>query len=123
MDDLKTIIQCIHRPGPVTIRAEKYISREIVPYYQRSNDVMEDKLSIAIYARVSSQRLGEDLTIQSHLAALKKRIQDDGLCLNEELCFLDEGLRILSHHFMVSVTRSAASWCAQCSALGIVTSV
>ena len=52
---------------------------------------MEDKLSIAIYARVSSQRQAEDLTIQSQLAAIKKRIQDDKLHLNEELCFLDEG--------------------------------
>lgn len=52
---------------------------------------MEDKLSIAIYARVSSQRQADELTIQSQLAALKKRIEDDELRLSEELCFLDEG--------------------------------
>ena len=52
---------------------------------------MEDRLSIALYARVSSQRQADELTIQSQLAALKKRIQDDELKLSEELCFLDEG--------------------------------
>jgi site-specific DNA recombinase len=63
-------------------------NRSLLP---KEHDVMEDKLSIAIYARVSSQRQAEDLTIQSQLAAIKKRIQDDGLHHNEELCFLDEG--------------------------------
>ena len=52
---------------------------------------MEDKLGIALYARVSSQKQADELTIQSQVAALKKRIHDDELQLNRELCFLDEG--------------------------------
>ncbi len=31
--------------------------------------------------------------------------------------------RIFSHHFIVSVTSSGASWCAQCPTFGIVTRV
>jgi site-specific DNA recombinase len=52
---------------------------------------MQEKPSAAIYARVSSQRQAEELTIQSQLAALKKRVEEDALRLDEELCFLDEG--------------------------------
>jgi site-specific DNA recombinase len=52
---------------------------------------MEDKLNVALYARVSSQRQADELTIQSQLAALKQRVQDDQLRLVEELCFSDEG--------------------------------
>ena len=52
---------------------------------------MEDVLSVGLYARVSSQRQADGLTIQSQVAALKQRIVDDGAALREELCFLDEG--------------------------------
>jgi site-specific DNA recombinase len=52
---------------------------------------MDDTLLVALYARVSSQRQADELTIQSQLAALKQRIRDDGLTLDGELCFLDDG--------------------------------
>lgn len=52
---------------------------------------MDDTLSVALYARVSSQRQAEELTIQSQVAALQERIRQDGLVVDEALCFLDEG--------------------------------
>ena len=52
---------------------------------------MEDAFGIALYARVSSQRQADEQTIQSQLAALKQRISDEGLKLDEAGCFLDEG--------------------------------
>ena len=52
---------------------------------------MDDALLVALYARVSSQRQADELTIQSQLAALKQRIRDDRLRLDAELCFLDDG--------------------------------
>ena len=45
----------------------------------------------ALYARVSSEQQAQQNTIASQLEALKQRIQDDGLMLEEELCFVDEG--------------------------------
>jgi len=50
-----------------------------------------DVCNVAIYARVSSQQQAEADTIASQVAALKQRISDDGLSLEPELCFLDEG--------------------------------
>src|SRR5687767_6095444 len=52
---------------------------------------MERLLSAALYARVSSQRQADELTIHSQVAALRERIERDGLSLAEEFCFLDEG--------------------------------
>ena len=52
---------------------------------------MDDTLSVALYARVSSQRQADELTIQSQLAGLKQRISDEHLSLDEGLCFLDDG--------------------------------
>jgi site-specific DNA recombinase len=52
---------------------------------------MDDALIVALYARVSSQRQADELTIQSQLAALKQRISDDRLTLDVEHCFLDDG--------------------------------
>src|SRR5579864_5798506 len=52
---------------------------------------MDGNLSVALYARVSSQRQAEELTIRSQVAALRQRIMRDGLSLEEERCFLDEG--------------------------------
>jgi len=52
---------------------------------------MDDKLSAALYARVSSQRQADELTIQSQVAALRQRIAEDGVKVEEERCFLDEG--------------------------------
>jgi site-specific DNA recombinase len=45
----------------------------------------------AIYARVSSEQQAEAATIDSQVAALQERIASDGLTLETEMCFLDEG--------------------------------
>jgi len=45
----------------------------------------------AIYARVSSDRQAQDGTIDSQVQALRERVAQDGLLLEEELCFLDDG--------------------------------
>lgn len=54
---------------------------------------MEDNKTTrpAIYARVSSEQQTKADTIASQLAALKERVQADGLSLDDELCFIDEG--------------------------------
>jgi len=52
---------------------------------------MDDMVRVCLYARVSSQRQADELTIQSQVAALRQRIGQEGLVLDEELCFLDEG--------------------------------
>ncbi len=48
-------------------------------------------LSVAIYARVSSEQQAQDHTIASQVEALRQRVRKDGLTLEEELCFVDEG--------------------------------
>jgi site-specific DNA recombinase len=45
----------------------------------------------AIYARVSSERQAQDGTIESQSHALRERVVADGLSLDEELCFIDDG--------------------------------
>lgn len=50
-----------------------------------------DQIRAALYARVSSERQADELTIQSQVAALKQRIGADGCKVESELCFLDEG--------------------------------
>lgn len=45
----------------------------------------------AIYARVSSEQQAEAGTIASQVAALEQRLRQDGLVLDPELRFLDEG--------------------------------
>ncbi len=45
----------------------------------------------AIYARVSSEQQAEAATIDSQVAALQERIASDGLTLETEMRFLDEG--------------------------------
>ena len=52
---------------------------------------MDDTISVALYARVSSQRQADEMTIQSQLAALRERIEQDGGKVTDELRFLDEG--------------------------------
>jgi len=44
-----------------------------------------------MYARVSSEQQAQQNTIASQLEALKQRIHQDGVVLEEELCFVDEG--------------------------------
>jgi len=46
----------------------------------------------AIYARVSSDQQAQEQTIESQVAALRERVAGDGLQLDEELCFLDDGV-------------------------------
>ena len=48
-------------------------------------------LRAALYARVSSELQAQQGTIGSQVAALRERIQADGLSLEDDLCFLDEG--------------------------------
>ncbi len=48
-------------------------------------------LSVAVYARVSSEQQAQDHTLASQVEALRQRVRDDGLTLEEELCFIDEG--------------------------------
>jgi site-specific DNA recombinase len=50
-----------------------------------------DHLRAAIYARVSSEQQAKDNTVASQLEALKQRVEHDGLGLDPELCFIDEG--------------------------------
>ncbi len=52
---------------------------------------MDQTLSVALYARVSSQRQVQDMTIDSQVAALRQRIEKDGFSPRDELSFLDEG--------------------------------
>jgi len=52
---------------------------------------MDDTLTVALYARVSSERQADELTIQSQLSALQQRICDDQVTVDEELCLLDDG--------------------------------
>ncbi len=46
---------------------------------------------LAIYARVSSKQRAEAKTMASQIEALKARVLADGLRLEPELCFIDEG--------------------------------
>lgn len=48
-------------------------------------------LAVAIYARVSSEQQAEAGTIESQIEALKHRVHQDGLSVDEERYFLDEG--------------------------------
>ena len=52
---------------------------------------MDQNLRSALYARVSSEQQADELTIRSQAAELRQRIAADGLRLDEEMCFLDEG--------------------------------
>src|SRR5215468_2960462 len=45
----------------------------------------------AIYARVSSERQAQQDTIASQIQALRARLSEEGLTLDEELCFVDDG--------------------------------
>ena len=51
----------------------------------------QGSLHAAIYARVSSKQQADECTIDSQVAALKERVANDGLPLEEQLVFLDEG--------------------------------
>jgi site-specific DNA recombinase len=46
---------------------------------------------VALYARVSSERQAQEDTIASQVQALRARVTEEGLTLDEELCFIDDG--------------------------------
>src|SRR5579863_9373355 len=48
-------------------------------------------LRTALYGRVSSNQQTKDQTIASQLEVLKRRIAEDGLECDAELCFIDDG--------------------------------
>ena len=50
-----------------------------------------DVLRAAAYARVSSEQQAKDNTIASQVEALRERLRADGLSLEKDLCFLDDG--------------------------------
>jgi site-specific DNA recombinase len=52
---------------------------------------MNDTMRPGLYARVSSEQQTDELTIGSQVAALEERLQQDGLQVEEEWRFLDEG--------------------------------
>src|SRR5262245_5913503 len=52
---------------------------------------MNASISVALYARVSSQRQAEELTIDSQVVALREQIARDDLAVGDDRCFLDEG--------------------------------
>ena len=58
-------------------------------------------LQIALYARVSSDQQAEHHTIDSQLAELTARAQQDGHCIRDDLRFIDNG------HSGASLTRPA----------------
>ena len=47
---------------------------------------------VAIYARVSSDQQAQEQTIQSQLAALREQIANEGHLLDDQLCFIDDGV-------------------------------
>lgn len=49
-------------------------------------------IRVAIYARVSSDQQAQEQTIDSQLAALRERIAKDGHTLDDQLCFIDDGV-------------------------------
>lgn len=49
-------------------------------------------MRVAIYARVSSDQQAQEQTIASQVAALRERVAGDGWQLDEQLCFLDDGV-------------------------------
>jgi site-specific DNA recombinase len=52
---------------------------------------MEDGVRAAFYARVSTDRQAQQATIASQVSALQRRIADDGLTVEPELEFIDDG--------------------------------
>lgn len=47
---------------------------------------------VAIYARVSSEQQAQEQTIASQVAALRERVAADGASLDDEFCFIDDGI-------------------------------
>jgi len=54
--------------------------------------VSSSPIRVAVYARVSSEHQAQQQTIESQVAALRERVAQDGHALDDELCFLDDGV-------------------------------
>jgi site-specific DNA recombinase len=52
---------------------------------------LHQPIRAAIYARVSSERQADAATIASQVAALRERVVADGIPLEDDLCFIDDG--------------------------------
>lgn len=52
----------------------------------------KNSLRAALYARVSSEQQAEANTIASQLAELQRRIGQDGLLVEDDACFIDDGV-------------------------------
>ncbi len=52
----------------------------------------DDARRIALYARVSTDKQAQSHTIDSQVNAIKERIVQEGLKLDAELCFCDDGV-------------------------------
>ena len=50
------------------------------------------ELRVALYARVSSEKQAEANTIASQVAELRRRIDQDGCTIQEDDCFIDDGV-------------------------------
>ena len=53
--------------------------------------LLSSSIRAAIYARVSSEQQAQQQTIASQVAALRERLRVDGLTLEEDLVFVDDG--------------------------------
>ena len=53
--------------------------------------LLTSSLRVALYGRVSSDRQAKEQTIESQLDELKRRMSEDGLECDPELCFVDDG--------------------------------
>src|SRR5262249_54153070 len=58
----------------------------------KSMPSVKTPVQVALYARVSSEQQAEADTIASQLAELKQRIEQDGCVVEDELCFIDDGV-------------------------------
>ena len=56
------------------------------------NPTTSSIVRVAIYARVSSDQQAQEQTIESQVAALREHVAGEGLPLDDELCFLDDGV-------------------------------
>jgi len=54
--------------------------------------LLKPNMRVALYARVSSEKQAEANTIASQLAELRQRIAQDGCAIEEDDCFVDDGV-------------------------------
>jgi hypothetical protein len=58
----------------------------------------------AFYARVSSEQQAQQKTIDSQVEALIERVGEDGLVVDDELRFIDDGYSLWATYFAFPVT-------------------